>query len=94
MTVDGLPAVAVDTAEELTQVLVPGVYVRAPRAVLAACGWTDIENADPPEIVTKRRSQRGRPLGSCRALKRRTGEGLQQLLTARPILKQCITTLG
>ena len=51
MTVDGLPACAVDTAEELTQVLVPGVYVRAPRAVLVAGGWTDTENADTPEIV-------------------------------------------
>ena len=51
MTVDGLPACEVDTAKELTQVLVPGVYVRAPGAVLAACGWTDTENADPPEIV-------------------------------------------
>ena len=30
VTVDGLPACAVDTAEELTQVLVPGVWVRAP----------------------------------------------------------------
>ena len=35
---DGLPACEVDTAEELTQRLVPGVYVRAPREVLAACG--------------------------------------------------------
>ena len=34
---DGLPACEVDTAEELTQVLVPGVYVRAP-AGLAAGG--------------------------------------------------------
>ena len=42
---DGLPACEVDTAEELTQRLVPGVYVRA------ACGWTYTENADPPEIV-------------------------------------------
>ena len=51
MTVDGLPAYEVDTAEELTQVLVPGVYVRAPRAVLAACGWTDTENSDSQDIV-------------------------------------------
>ena len=51
VTVDGLPACEVDTAEELTQVLVPGVYVRAPRAVLAACGWTDTENADTQAIV-------------------------------------------
>ena len=29
----------------------PGVYVRASRAVLAACGWTDTENADTAEIV-------------------------------------------
>ena len=51
VTVDGRPACEVDTAEELTQVLVPGVYVRAPRAVLAACGWTDTENSDTPEIA-------------------------------------------
>ena len=50
-TTDGLPAFEVDTAEELTQLLIPGVYVRASRAVLAECGWTDTENADPPEIV-------------------------------------------
>ena len=50
-TIDGRPACEVDTAEELTQVLVPGVYVRAPRAVLDACGWTDTENADTAEIV-------------------------------------------
>ena len=48
---DGLPACEVETAEELTQVLIPGVYVRAPPAVLAACGWTDTENADTAEIV-------------------------------------------
>ena len=51
MNVDGLPACEVDTAEELSQRLVPGVYVRAPRAVLAACGWTDTENADSQDIV-------------------------------------------
>ena len=50
-TVDGIPAVEVETAEELTQVLIPGVYVRAPREVLAACGWTDTESSDLPEIV-------------------------------------------
>ena len=50
-TTDGLPAFEVDTAEELTQLLVSGVYVRASRDVLAACGWGDTENADPPEIV-------------------------------------------
>ncbi len=50
-TIDGLPACEVDTAEELTQRLLPGVYVRASREVLAACGWGDTENADPPEIV-------------------------------------------
>ena len=48
---DGVPVFEVDTAEELSQRLVPGVYVRAPRAVLAACGWTDTENSDTPEIV-------------------------------------------
>ena len=48
---DGLPAFAVDTAEELTQRLVPGVYVRASRDVLAECGWTDTENSDTAEIV-------------------------------------------
>ena len=51
MNVDGVPACEVDTAEELTQRLVPGVYVRASRDVLAACGWTDTENADTAEIV-------------------------------------------
>ena len=53
VNVDGLPACAVDTAEELSQRLVPGkyVYVRAPAAVLAACGWTDTENADSQDIV-------------------------------------------
>ena len=51
VTVDGLPACEVDTAEELSQRLVPGVYVRASREVLAACGWTDTENSDPPDIV-------------------------------------------
>ena len=50
-TTDGLPACDVDTAEELTQVLIPGVYVRASRAVLDACGMTETENADPQEIV-------------------------------------------
>ena len=48
---DGLPAFEVDTAEELSQLLIPGVYVRAPREVLAACGWTDTENSDTPETV-------------------------------------------
>ena len=51
MNVDGRPACEVDTAEELSQCLVPGVYVRAPRAVLAAGGWGDTENADTAEIV-------------------------------------------
>ena len=50
-TTDGLPAFEVDTAEELSQLLIPGVYVRASREVLAACGWTDTENSDTPEIV-------------------------------------------
>ena len=49
--IDGLPACEVDTAEELTQRLVPGVYVRASRDVLAACGWTDTENSDSQDIV-------------------------------------------
>ena len=35
---DGLPTFEVDTAEELTQLLIPGVYVRASREVLAAAG--------------------------------------------------------
>ena len=48
---DGLPAFEVDTAEELTQVLIPGVYVRASRDVLAECGWTDTENSDTTEIA-------------------------------------------
>ena len=30
VSVDGRPACEVDTAEELTQVLIPGVWVRAP----------------------------------------------------------------
>ena len=50
---DGLPLFEVDTAEELTQLLSPGVYVRASREVLAACGWSDTENSDPPEIAAK-----------------------------------------
>ena len=48
---DRLPAFEVDTAEELTQLLIPGVYVRASREVLAECGLTDTENSDPPDIV-------------------------------------------
>ena len=51
VTVDGRPACEVDTAEELTQVLIPGVYVRASRDVLAECGWTDTENTDTQAIV-------------------------------------------
>ena len=51
VTVDRRPACEVDTAEELTQVLIPGVYVRASRDVLAECGWTDTENADTQAIV-------------------------------------------
>ena len=50
-TTDGLPTCEVETAAELTERLVPGVYVRASRDVLAACGWTDTENADTAEIV-------------------------------------------
>ena len=49
--VDGLPAFEVDTAEELTQVLRPGVYVRAPRDVLDACGWRETTNSDPQAIA-------------------------------------------
>ena len=48
---EGLPAFEVDTAEQLTQLLIPGVYVRASRAVLAECGLMDTENSDTPEIV-------------------------------------------
>ena len=51
VTVDGRPACEVDTAEELTQVLIPGVYVRASRDVLAECGWTYTENTDTQAIV-------------------------------------------
>ena len=51
MNVDGLPACAVDTAEELSQRLVPGVYVRAPRAVLDAAGYGDTENTDTDAIA-------------------------------------------
>ena len=50
-TTDGIPTCEVETAEELNHCLVPGVYVCASREVLAACGWGDTENADPPEIV-------------------------------------------
>ena len=50
-TTDGIPTCEVETAQELTERLVPGVYVRAPRAVLDACGWTDTENADTAAIV-------------------------------------------
>ena len=50
-TTDGLPTCEVETAQELTDRLVPGVYVRASRDVLAACGWTETENADTAEIV-------------------------------------------
>ena len=53
VTVDGLPACAVDTAEELTQVLVPGVWVRAPRAVLAECGLTEQESTDDERIAVE-----------------------------------------
>ena len=50
--IDGLPACEVDTAEELTQRLIPGVYVRASRDVLAAnADGPRHENADSPEIV-------------------------------------------
>ncbi len=50
-TTDGIPTCEVETAEELNHCLVPGVYVRAPRAVLAAGGWGDTENADTAAIV-------------------------------------------
>ena len=46
---DGVPVFEVDTAEELESPPRAG-RVRA-RAVLAACGWTDTENSDTPEIV-------------------------------------------
>ena len=47
---DGLPAFEVDTAEELTELLIPGVYVRASRAVLAECGLTALPaHRRPPE---------------------------------------------
>ena len=52
-TIDGRPACAVDTAEDLTQVLVPGVWVRAPRAVLDACGLTEQENTDDERIAVE-----------------------------------------
>ena len=53
VSVDGRPACEVDTAEELTQVLIPGVWVRAPRAVLAACGLTEQENTDDERIAVE-----------------------------------------
>ena len=52
-TIDGRPACEVDTAAELTQVLVPGVWVRAPRAVLDACGLTEQENTDDERIAVE-----------------------------------------
>ena len=52
-TIDGRPACAVDTAADLTQVLVPGVWVRAPRAVLDACGLTEQENTDDERIAVE-----------------------------------------
>ena len=52
VTVDGRPACEVDTAEELTQVLIPGVYVRASRDVLAECGWTEPRTPIPkPSLI-------------------------------------------
>ena len=51
VSVDGRPACEVDTAEELTQVLIPGVWVRAPRAVLDAAGYGDTENTDTDAIA-------------------------------------------
>ena len=52
-TVDGIPAVEVETAEQLTLALFPGVWVRASREVLAQCGLTETENSDSPEIVAE-----------------------------------------
>ena len=52
-TVDGISAVEVETTEQLTQVLFPGVWVRVSRKVLAECGLTETENSDPPEIVAE-----------------------------------------
>ena len=52
-TTDGLPACEVETAEELTQVLIPGVWVRAPRAVLDAYGLTEQENTDDERIAVE-----------------------------------------
>ena len=53
VTVDGRPACEVDTAEELTQVLVPGVWVRARRRFVARRVRVDrhTENADTAEIA-------------------------------------------
>ena len=53
VSVDGRPACEVDTAEELTQVLIPGVWVRGPRAVLDACGLTEQENTDDERIAVE-----------------------------------------
>ena len=52
-TIDGRPACDVDTAAELTQVLIPGVWVRAPRAVLDACGLTEQENTDDERVAVE-----------------------------------------
>ena len=52
-TIDGRPACEVDTAEDLTQVLIPGVWVRAPHAVLDACGLTEQENTDDERIAVE-----------------------------------------
>ena len=50
---DGVPVFEVDTDDEMTQVFVPGVYVRAPRAVLEARGYTEADNSDPLDIVNE-----------------------------------------
>ena len=50
--IDGEPAVDVDTAEEFGLVDMSfGVYVRAPRDVLAEYGLIDTENSDTQDIV-------------------------------------------
>ena len=81
-TTDGLPTCEVETAQELTARLVPGVYVRAAREVLAACGWGDTENADTAEIPTGNRTMLA-PFGGFRPAVDRL-KALRQLPEGRP----------
>ena len=59
ITVDGEEALAVDTAEELGQALLTGLYVLASDALCAAYGLTDTENSDTQEIVDWSKARSG-----------------------------------